>query len=438
MATGNATATLPWYKELSGNHWKAFWAAWIGYALDGFDFVIITYVLTNIRQEFHLSLVTASTLISASFLTRWLGGAVVGSIADRIGRKNAMIAGIWLYAIGTLLCGLAWNYWSQFAFRLIVGLGMAGEYSASSTYVLESWPKRVRNKASGFLISGYNVGSLVVVFLYPFVVTHFGWRSLFYIGIVPVLLTLYMRKNLPENTEWNEKRAGKESTGGISFFKLFTPRILPVFLAVTIFIFSAFLYSWPVQSLMPTYLGSIGYDANGVSQVMFAANFGTLLGCIAAGFLGDRVGTRRAYIYALLASLVLIIPVFIIGKSTILLLGVLVFILLFASQGISGLHPKFMSMYFAPEIRGSGVGVAYNLGSLGGAIAPIWGAFFATKLGFGTALASLMLFLTLVVLIIVGFNIPGRILQRTAGVSSYDIASDTNNDAPLPEHSAAV
>ncbi|GCE46026.1 SHS family sialic acid transporter-like MFS transporter [Thermosporothrix hazakensis] len=418
-----AMAARPWYKDLSGQHWRAFWAAWIGYALDGFDFVLITYVLTNIADEFHLDLVTASTLISASFITRWLGGAVVGSIADRIGRKNAMIAGIWLYALGTFLCGFAWNYWSLFAFRLIVGLGMAGEYSASSLYVLESWPKHVRNKASGFLISGYNVGSLVVAFIYPFITAHFGWRVLFYIGIVPVILTLYMRKNLPEHTEWQQ--TSTEKAGGISFFKLFSPRILPVFIAITLFIFAAFLYSWPVQSLLPTYLKSIGYDATGVSQVMFAANFGTLLGCIFAGFLGDRVGTRRAYIYSLLISLVLILPFFIIGKANIWLLGLLIFVLLFVSQGIAGLHPKFMSMYFAPEVRGSGVGVAYNLGSLGGAIAPIWGAFFANLMGLGTALAVLMFFWTFVVVALVVFDVPGRLLQRTAGIRSYEVQNTT-------------
>ncbi len=437
MATTSATAHVPWYRELSKQHWKAFFAAWIGYALDGFDFVIITYVLTNIKQEFNLSLVTASTLISAAFITRWLGGAFVGSIADRIGRKNAMMAGIWLYAIGTFLCGFAWNYWSLFAFRLIVGLGMAGEYSASSTYVLESWPLRIRNKASAFLISGYNVGSLVVAFLYPVVLTHFSWRWLFYIGILPALLTLYMRKNLPENTEWSKQREKGEISGGISFFKLFTPRILPVFLAVTLFIFAAFLYSWPLQSLLPTYVKSIGYDANGVAQVMFAANFGTLLGCIFAGFLGDWVGTRRAYIYALLVSLLLILPVFIVGKSTIWFLGILIFVLLFVSQGIAGLHPKFMSMYFAPEIRGSGVGVAYNLGSLGGAIAPIWGAFFAERMGLGPALASLMLFWTLVVVAIVALNIPGRLLRRTAGIDAYDLNPKADTAAPRERVEAA-
>jgi SHS family sialic acid transporter-like MFS transporter len=242
-----------------------------------------------------------------------------------------------------------------------------------------------------------------------------------------------MRKNLPENTEWNEKRSKGAATGGISFFKLFSPRVLPVFLSVTLFIFAAFLYSWPLQSLLPTYAKSIGYDAVGVAQVMFAANFGTLLGCIFYGFLGDWVGTRRAYIYALIVAPFLVLPVFIIGKSTILLLGMLIFLLLFVSQGIAGLHPKFMAMYFAPEIRGSGVGVAYNLGSLGGAIAPIWGAYIAAQVGLGTALASLMIFWTLVVLAIVAFNIPGRLLRRTAGVDSYDIVQKESDDVPALE-----
>ncbi len=409
-------ARTPWYRELSRTQMRGFWAAWMGYALDGFDFVIITYVLTNIAQEFHLDLVTATTLISAAFISRWFGGAVVGSIADRIGRKKAMIAGIWLYAVGTFLCGFAWNYWSLFAFRLIVGLGMAGEYSASATYVLESWPKRIRNKASGFLLSGYTVGSIVVSLIYPYVVTHFGWRILFYLGILPVFVTLYIRANLPESEEWDKAHEKGSTAQGISFFRLFSTQWLPVLLTIIFFIFSAFMMNWPIQSLLPTYLKSTGFDPVGVGQIMFLANFGYLLGTIWAGFLGDMVGTRRAYIYTLLVSLLLIIPVFLIGHASILLLGLLVFLLEFTSIGISGLHPKYMSEHFSTEVRGAALGVGYNIGALGGAVAPIVGSALSKLVGLGNALAGLTFFWTLVVVAIVATNLPGRVSRQAAAV----------------------
>src|SRR5690606_15188797 len=137
----------PWFRQLNRTQVKSFAAAWVGYMLDGFDFVLITYVLSEIADDFDLSLVTASSLVSAAFLTRWLGGALVGMVADRIGRTKAMMLGVLLYSGGTFLCGLSWNYWSLFVFRLIVGMGMAGEYAASSTYAMESWPAALRNKA---------------------------------------------------------------------------------------------------------------------------------------------------------------------------------------------------------------------------------------------------------------------------------------------------
>src|SRR5207253_7477892 len=131
----------------------------------------------------------------------------------------------------------------------------------------------------------------------------FGWRFLFYLGILPVLVTLYMRANLPESTEWDRAKEKGNTAKGISFFQLFSTQWLPVLLTIILFIFSAFMMNWPIQSLLPTYLKSTGFDPVGVGQVMFLANFGYLLGTIWAGFLGDLVGTRRAYIYTLLISL---------------------------------------------------------------------------------------------------------------------------------------
>jgi len=156
-----ATKPIPWYRELNKTQWNTFLGSWLGWSLDGFDFVLITYVLSDIAKEFHISLTLAGTLVLASFCTRWLGAAVLGSMSDKVGRKKAMIWGVLIYSVATFLNGFAWNYWSLFFFRLLVGFGMAGEYSAGTTLLLESWPKHLRNKASGFIVSGWAVGGIL-------------------------------------------------------------------------------------------------------------------------------------------------------------------------------------------------------------------------------------------------------------------------------------
>lgn len=472
-------APVRWYHRLDSGQRKAFFAAWLGYLLDGFDFVLITLVLTDVAKEFHLSLAVSAGLVSAAFVSRWLGGLVLGAIGDRFGRRPAMILSILCYAVGTALCGFSWGYWSLFVFRAIVGIGMAGEYGSSTTYVMESWPRDLRARASGFLLSAYPIGSILAARVYALVVPSLGWRSLFWIGIIPVVIALWLRRSLPEAKDWTREVGSASASadgkvkptsatallnprwavanvviaiavavslvlifsshagslyplyivicvlGFVAFATQISGRRWPMAIGLMFTVFCAFLYSWPIQSLLPTYLKTVlHYDAGQVANALTWAGLGYAVGSCVAGMLGDRFGVRRAYVGGLLVSLVFVFPTFALGAGSIVLVWVLLFILQGTGSGISGLLPKYIGDHFPIRLRAAGLGFTYNVGALGGAVAPVVGTSIAGHIGLGAALAWLAAGLTVLTALLVGFNVPARLGR---------LGSDTEVDAELAD-----
>ena len=448
MSTSPAQAlpTKPWYQYLTKEDRKAFFAAWIGVLLDGYDFVLISFALPAIKEAFSLTLVQSASLISAAFISRWIGGLVLGAIGDRYGRKPAMVLSIFMFAFGSIACALAPNFWILFVLRLIIGFAMAGEYSASAAYVIESWPKHMRNKASGFLLSGYAFGVIAAAQVDKYFVTWvdsvhpgWGWRALFLTGIIPIVVAIYMRRTLPEAADWSEAKENgdvekndmlavlfggqrkvlnyivvviafvglmlifTQQVGGILAVSLIGVVCAVVFIyliiqfdsnrwiigiAIMLTIFASFMYTWPIQGLLPTYLHGVGMDQKVVANAVFPL------------FTQD-------------------------GKYVALVAGLLFFQQMFG-QGVSGLLPKWVSSYFPVDKRAAGLGFCYNVGALGGAVGPVLGAAIADQLGLGMALAILSFGFAAIVMVSIGANVP-RLLQKMVG-PAYVRPEDGNDE----------
>ncbi|APT84973.1 sialic acid transporter [Corynebacterium aquilae DSM 44791] len=459
--------SLPWYKQLSREKWKAFFAAWLGVLLDGYDFVLISFALPAIRDAFGLTLVQAASLVSAAFVSRWMGGLILGALADKIGRKPAMVISIFMFAAGSIVMAFAPGFFVLFVCRLVIGFAMAGEYSSSATYVIESWPKHMRNKASGFLLSGFAFGVILAAQVNQHLTAAveawhpgWGWRALFLTGIIPIVVAIYMRKSLPEATDWEQKKNEVQTEnndmlnilfGGprkalniagvvvaailllvifselavpgyliaafgvicaaifIAFIYQFDPKRWVVGVAIMVTIFASFMYTWPIQGLLPTYLKDVGMDPGTVSSVITFAGLGNALGYITAGFMGDKFGMRRWYALSLIISQILVFPLFMQNGKWVALVAALLFFNQMFGQGVSGLLPKWVSSYFPVERRAAGLGFCYNVGALGGAVGPVLGAAIAGHWSLGGALAVLSVGFAGIVIASIGLNLPKKL-----------------------------
>ena len=413
-----------WYKEVTKPQKNALFSAWLGYVFDGFDFMLIFYIMYLIKPDLGLTDMEGAFLSTAAFVGRPLGGALFGLLADRFGRKPLMMWAIIAYSIGTGLSGLAFSGLTLALARFVVGMGMAGEYACASTYAVESFPTHLKAKASAFLVSGFGVGNILAAYFMPAFAETYGWRMAFFVGLSPVILVLYIRSRAPESNEWEEAKKEREARGEVQQYDgllpvlwsalkgLFNLTQLPLTLIVFLVLFSIFGANWPIFGLLPTYMAGVGFDTAIISKLMTAAAFGTVAGNITWGLLADRYGLKKIFMVGLLSSFLFIIPLFMIPDGNYFLLGLCLFGLMFTNVGVGGLIPKFIYDYFPLEVRGVGTGLIYNLAATSGTFNSMAATYIGLSYGLGAALTFVVSFWTFTLVTIIGFGIPDWLLVR--------------------------
>ncbi|MBI3310559.1 MAG: MFS transporter, partial [Serratia liquefaciens] len=188
---------------------KAMLASVTGYAMDGFDLLILGFMLPAISIEMGLSSSAAGSLVTWTLIGAVLGGVIFGHLSDRFGRIRVLTITILMFSLFTGLCALAQGYWDLLAYRTLAGIGLGGEFGIGMALIAEAWPAEKRNRASAYVGMGWQLGVLAAAFLTPLLLTHIGWRGMFLVGLLPALVSFLIRRTLGEPEEF----VRQQSTG---------------------------------------------------------------------------------------------------------------------------------------------------------------------------------------------------------------------------------
>jgi SHS family lactate transporter-like MFS transporter len=386
---------------------RTFTAAYLGWTLDAFDFFLVVFVVSRVAAEFNESIPTVAFAITVTLMLRPLGALIFGRLADRYGRRTPYMINIFIYSVVELLTAFSPNFITFLVLRAVYGVAMGGVWGVGAALALEALPTKTRGLFSGILQQGYAAGYLLAAVAYFFVFPHFGWRGMFFIGVLPALLVIYVWKAVPESQVWIE---GKErKLAEVSIWASFARH--PGLYIYAIVLMAAFNFmSHGSQDLYPTFLQKQReFGVGTVTLLAIIANVGAIIGGIFFGALSQHFGRRRSIALAACIG-ILMIPLWVFAPN-VALLALGAFLLQVFVQGAWGVVPVHLNELSPAEARGTFPGFTYQLGNLISAGAAQMEAAFATQFktpgggaNYAVALAIIMLVVFTAVAILAWFG----------------------------------
>jgi MFS family permease len=381
---------------------RALLASTLGWMLDGMDVTLYAMVLPRLLHEFQLSTSQAGFLASVTLVASAAGGILFGILADRFGRRFALMSSIAVYSVFTAACGLSHSVTELAVYRALLGLGMGGEWATGAALVAETWSAEHRGKALGLMQSGFAVGYALAALIAAVILPRWGWRDVFFVGLLPAFLTLWISRRVEESPLWLLQHAGVRGSGfGLrekstldENFKAEpqdphpeprTPKPesrtpstrggYAEIILVTLLMNSAAMFAWwGLFTWIPSYLalplaeGGRGMSIAASTEWIVAMQAGMWLGYVSFGFVSDRIGRKKTYIgYLLVAAALVPWYAHAHDPGMLLLLGPLV--AFFGTGHFTGFG-IITAELFPTSIRASAMGLTYNFGRALSAAAP--------------------------------------------------------------------
>jgi SHS family lactate transporter-like MFS transporter len=364
-----------WRQEVTPGQWRAFFAAYLGWMLDGFDFTILTFLLVDIERSFTINSALAGALGTVTLMFRLIGGIGSGTAADKWGRKFPLMFSILWYSAFAFLSGFSTSYRVLFALRALFGIGMGGVWAAGMPLAIEHWPAHLRGRVSGMLQSGYSTGfilsALAFQFLYP-LVNHrvdFGWRAMLWIGVLPSLLVLWIMVRVDESPVWLDRQRqlrSRHERDTLALPRLFRRDLIPTTIHASLVMGAILCFYYSITFWYPTLIAKMHRPT---LPYLLALNVGTMIGNVTWGQLSEsRVGRRGAATIATLGG-VAAIPLYVFSSQTIPLLTGAFIMGMFGAANF-GVIPSYLNERFPTAVRAAGAGLTYHVGAAASSMMP--------------------------------------------------------------------